>query len=70
MEPLTMYQMLCNITKWEHVGGSAGWAPDFGSGLEVREFEPRIWLSLAAQSPFRILCPSLSAPPLLALSPK
>ena len=41
---------------------------DLGSGhdLTVHECEPRVWLSaisLWAQSPLRILCPPLSAPP-------
>ena len=55
-----------------HLGGSVGWASDFGSGhdLTVHEFEPRVGLCANSSEPeacFRF-CVSLSAPPLLMLS--
>ena len=49
-----------------HLGGSVGWACDFGSGhdLAVYEFEPCV--GLCADSSDSVF-PSLSAPPLLML---
>ena len=55
------------------LGGSVGWASDFGSGhdLAIRGFEPRASGSvLTAQSlepASDSVSPSLSAPPLLVL---
>ena len=51
----------------EHLGGSVGWATDFGSGhdLVVREFEPRVGLCADSSAPgacFRF-CVSLSLCP-------
>ena len=65
-----MYKM-CKMLG--HLGGSVGLASDFGSGhdLTVCEFEPRVglcadtWSLEPASDP---VSPSLSAPPLLALS--
>ena len=58
-----------------HLGGSVGWASDFGSGLDltIHEFEPRIRLVLTAQSlepALNSVSPSLSAPAPLYLSKK
>ena len=59
------------------LGGSVGWAADFGSGhdLTVREFEPRrraLCWQLRAWSLLQILCLPLSDPPpvMLCLSLK
>ena len=50
------------------LGGSVGWASDFGSGhdLTVREFEPSIGLCADSSEPgacFGFCVSSLSAPP-------
>ena len=39
-------------TGWRRLGGSVGWAADFGSGHDFagREFEPRVGSVLTAQS--------------------
>ena len=58
------------------LGGSIGWASDFGSGRDhtVCEFEPRVRFCADSSEPgacFGVCVSfSLSAPPLLALSPK
>ena len=51
-------------------GGSSGYTSDFGHDLLVCEFEPHISLwADSAEPPSDPLPPSLSAPPLLVLSP-
>ena len=55
-----------------HLGGSVGWASDFGSGqdLTVRELEPRVGLCAVSSEPgacFRF-CVSFSLCPTPALS--
>ena len=54
-----------------HLGGSDGWASNFGSGhdLSVHEFKPHIRLSAVSAEPASdSLFSSLSAPPLLVFS--
>ena len=56
-----------------HLGGSVGWASDFGSGydLMVHEFEPCIRLCIDSVEPAwdsLSLPPSLYSPPPLILS--
>ena len=55
--------LLVNLRRFHlgRLGGSVGWAADFGSGhdLAVREFEPRVGLcadSSEPQAPRRALC--------------
>ena len=55
-----------------HLGGSVGWASNFGSGhdLAVHGFEPRVGLCADSQSLEPVsdsVSPSFSAPPLLML---
>ena len=56
---------------WGRLGGSVGWASDFGSGhdLTVHEFEPPVGLCADSSEPASdSVSPSLSAPSLLVLS--
>ena len=56
-----------------HLGGSVGWAPDFGSGhdLTVCEFEPHIKLCADSMEPaLDSLSPSLCPSTALSLSVK
>ena len=62
--------MFFNYFLLGRLGGSVGWASDFGSGhdLAVRGFEPRVGLCADSSEPASdSVSPSLSASALLAL---